>query len=633
MSNKLFPVSVSEADEKALKATAAECRAAILSMTTLAASGHPGGSMSSIDILLTLYRYADISPANINDYARDKVIASIGHISPAVYSTLAVNGFFPMDDAISQFRLAGSLYEGHIERSVVGVEWTTGNLGQGLSAACGMALAAKIKGENSYVYVIMGDGEQQKGQLTEAKRFATKYNLSNIIAFIDANNLQICGKTCDVMPQSFIDEYSATGWNVLTADGHDYNSIVAAVNKAQQSDKPTVIIASTTMGKGVSFMENKHKYHGSPLSEDDYKKAIVELGLTPDLDRYKALRKTFTGAEHKLPNRDVLVNPIPAHIYKADEKTDCRSAAGLVMTAMAESSVTGNNKGVPFVAFDCDLAGSIKTADIEKNFPERFIQCGISEHNAATVASAASVCGIVPFFTTFTMFAVVEVYNQLRMADINGTNMKVISTHAGVDVGEDGRTHQCIDYLGLMRNLFSFQVITPADPNQTDAAVRYAAVHQGNVAVIMGRSKVPTITAEDGKPLFGEGYQFQYGKIDEVRKGKIPLLSYGGMLYRALKVKELVPELGVYNVSTPTTPNREEIIELAKAGVIFTYEDHNPYSGLYASVCEIVASEGLACKVIPFGVTKYAYSGTPDDVFKLLGLSPEGVAAVIKKKI
>jgi len=154
-----FPEKISDADRLELVANAKICRGNILAMTTLAASGHPGGSMSSIDILLTLYKFASIFPENQTDSERDRIIVSIGHISPGVYTALAVNGFFRLEDAISQFRLAGSLFEGHIERSVPGVEWTTGNLGQGLSVACGFALAAKLKREEHFIYILMGDGE------------------------------------------------------------------------------------------------------------------------------------------------------------------------------------------------------------------------------------------------------------------------------------------------------------------------------------------------------------------------------------------------------------------------------------------------------------------------------------------
>lgn len=245
-------------------------RAAILGMTTLAASGHPGGSMSSIDLILALYSIIKHDPRQPSWPGRDRIVVSNGHISPAVYSALALNGYHLMDDAVAQFRLMGSPFEGHIEREVTGVEWSSGNLGQGLSAGAGMALASRINQIPYRVYVLMGDGEQQKGQLSEARRFARKYELNNLTAIVDYNGLQISGNIFDVMPQNIRENWESDGWQVLEADGHNFVEIFAALESAHNSEIPTMILARTVMGKGVPFMENQHKYHGSPLSRNDW---------------------------------------------------------------------------------------------------------------------------------------------------------------------------------------------------------------------------------------------------------------------------------------------------------------------------------------------------------------------------
>ena len=181
--------TLTQKDFEKIETLANQARINILHMTTLAGSGHPGGSMSAIDILLTLYHMAHVDSKNPRLPDRDRIVVSNGHISPGVYSALGAMGFFNAEDAISEFRLAGSIFEGHVERFVPGVEWTTGNLGQGLSAGCGFALAGKINKYNHYTFVIMGDGEQQKGQITEARRFAVKYKLNNLIAIVDYNQL------------------------------------------------------------------------------------------------------------------------------------------------------------------------------------------------------------------------------------------------------------------------------------------------------------------------------------------------------------------------------------------------------------------------------------------------------------
>jgi len=195
------------------------CKADILTMTTLANSGHPGGAISSLDIFLTVYSYAKISPEIVDSPERDKIVISHGHTSAGVYSVLGRLGFFDIDMAISTFRLTGSIFEGHIVRKVPGVEWGTGNLGQGLSAGCGFALADKIHKRDTYTFVLMSDGEQTKGQVAEARRFAIKYGLNNITVVIDYNKIQISGNIEKVMPCKIYENYKADGWEVI--DGVD----------------------------------------------------------------------------------------------------------------------------------------------------------------------------------------------------------------------------------------------------------------------------------------------------------------------------------------------------------------------------------------------------------------------------
>ena len=291
MSCSLKNLSKDELNDLSLKAKLA--RASILKMTTLAGSGHPGGSLSTIDFLLTLYHMIRFDVTNPTWEMRDRVIFSHGHVSPAAYTALGLMGFFSLDDAISQFRLAGSIFEGHVEPDVPGIEWASGNLGQGLSAACGFALGCKKKKLDNHVFVLMGDGEQQKGQLSEARRFAVKYNLNNIIGFIDYNQLQIGGDIKKIMPQNIKENCLSDGWEVIEIDGHNYQEIYDSLQQAVISSKPVLILANTVMGKGISFMENKAGFHGSTLSEDDLSKALEELGMENDLSKYKIMRENF----------------------------------------------------------------------------------------------------------------------------------------------------------------------------------------------------------------------------------------------------------------------------------------------------------------------------------------------------
>lgn len=623
-------------DKQELEQLAAQCRGDILKCTTLAASGHPGGSMSTIDMLLTVYKFANISPENWGSSTRDRIYVSHGHVSPAVYSALGRNGFFDVDKAIGEFRLAGSIYEGHIERMVNGVEWTTGNLGQGLSSACGAAIAGRIRDEEFDVYCFMGDGESQKGQQSEARRFAAQHDLKNITAFIDYNKLQISGDIEEVMYQNIKDDYIADGWHVICVDGHDFEKLHGAVTYAKTVDQPVLILAETIMGKGVSFMENIHGYHGKPLSEDQLAEALKELGLENDFDKYKQIRADFVydPSHHELASPEVTVK-YDAKEYGLDVKTDCRSAFGDAIYELVKNSQEDGM--TPFAVFDCDLAGSVKTDKVEKEFPANFIQSGIQEHHTATAAGAASCNGVVAFFADFGVFGVDEVYNQQRLNDLNGAGIKTVTTHVGIDVGEDGKTHQCLDYVGAMRNIFGYRVIVPADPNQTYKAVCYAAENPGNYLVAMGRSKLDTIADISAtKPAFGNDYTFEYGKVDKLTEGDFVIATYGSMTNRALKVAELLKEAGlnaaVLNCSAPLHPDMSAFEGLTDKPV-FVYEDHNEFTGLAATLANKFADEGTGTKIVRFGARGYAYSGKPDAIFKMMGLDPESVAEAIKAEL
>jgi len=606
-----------------------KCRGDILKMTTLAQSGHPGGSLSTIDMLYTLYSAADVDPKDPYNPLRDRIVISNGHISPAVYSTLGNLGFFDIDEAISTFRLAGSIFEGHIERSVPGIEWTTGNLGQGLSAACGMAVAGRVKGLDYDIFVIMGDGEHQKGQICEARRFAVKYNLNNITVLLDYNKLQISGDISKVMPQNIKDEYIADGWFVIDIDGHNIEEIVDALKRVKSIDRPCLIFAKTVMGKNVSFMENIADYHGKPLTEEQLDKALRELGLENNLGFYKDLRSKFSfdPSRHKFHKEVLNINIGIPKVYNTDVSLDNRSAFGNAILDIVQL-----NEDIVAV-FDCDLASSVKTDKVEKEFPRNFFQSGIQEHHTATMAGAASVNGIVSVFADFGVFGVDETYNQQRLNDINHTNLKVVTTHVGIDVGEDGRTHQCLDYVGAMRNLYGFKVIVPADPNQTDKAIRFAMKEYGNFLIAMGRSKTPVIADENGKPFYGENYIFNYGKGDILRDGAIPLITYGAMTPYALKVRELLAnklDIAVIVFSTPIAPDIE-LLKRYKAQSVFVYEDHNRFTGLGVILSQKVCEEGLHMRIYTFGAEHYPYSGKPSDVLKIMGLDPASVAVKIEK--
>lgn len=263
-----------------LKKTATKIRMGIITAVASAGSGHPGGSLSLTDILTYLYfKEMRIDPNNRKDPNRDRFVLSKGHCSPGLYSTLANRGFFPVDD-LKGFRQTNSYLEGHPNMDKVpGVDMSTGSLGQGISAAVGMALAGKIDKKDYRVYTALGDGELQEGQVWEASMTAAHYKLDNLTAFIDYNGLQIDGKITDVMnPEPIAEKFIAFGWNVIEIDAHDFDQLEAAVNKAKETKgKPTMIVAHSVKGKGVSYMENQASWHGSAPKKEQAEQAYAEL--------------------------------------------------------------------------------------------------------------------------------------------------------------------------------------------------------------------------------------------------------------------------------------------------------------------------------------------------------------------
>lgn len=610
---------------------ARHARGDIISMTSVAASGHPGGSLSSLEMCLVVF-----SCANLSGAVRDRIVVSHGHTSPAVYASLARLGYLPVDEVVAFFRRAKSPYEGHVVKGIPFIDWSTGNLGQGLSAGCGLALAAKVRREDFHVYVLMSDGEQAKGQVAEARRFAHKYGLSNITVVIDVNGIQISGTTDAVMPVNIGKDYVADGWDVIDVDGHDAGALYKALRQARKLANPVCIAAHTVIGKGVPFMEGKAEYHGKPLNRKEMTDAAAALGIEDRTDYYREKRK---GVWEWRPE---VGNPEPPAIdtgapftYTDDDKIDNRTAFGKALKDIGEKNIP---LGRPVCVLDCDLATSVKSAEFARAFPEYFFQGGVQEHNTATVGGALSTMGILTFFAAFGAFGMDEVYNQQRLNDINKTDLKLVLTHLGLDVGEDGKTHQCIDYIGLARSLYHFKPVVPADANQIDRAVRYAAATAGNFMIGTGRSQWPVVGAEDGGLFFSNGYRFVYGRMDVIRKGMdAAIITYGGMVARAIKIRAALQAtrkyVAVINMPCVTEIDEETMAGLLTTPYIVTYEDHNPETGIGAGLASWLLDHGYRGRMARFGVKDYGLSGETEDILKEEKLDVDSMVEALKKII
>jgi transketolase len=655
---------LTEAQVKKLEALGTAARADILMMTTLASSGHPGGSMSSIDFELVLWGFGNCDPKNPFDPRRDRVVISHGHTSPAAYAALAHLGWFDRSLPLLGFRRGGSPFEGHVERDVPGIDWGTGNLGQGFSAAVGFALAAQLTSGRTWngsawvapgssspnpsvsrVFCAMGDGEQQKGQLSEARRYAVRYGLTNLVALLDWNREQLSGSNEKIMPQHIVADWEADGWRVLEVDGHDVRAVYRAVRDALTGSVPALVACRTVMSRGVPFMEKDgFKWHGAALPADKCHEALAILGAPDELDRWTAERKKPAPDWHAvLPHRPVesvsLPSPGTPRTYPLEKQTDNRSAFGNALADLGALSQAGTAGGVPMAVLDCDLDVSTKTEIFEGKFPHAFFQSGIAEHHTAVLLGALSVAGVHAWWGEFAMFGVAESYNQQRLNDINGANAKLAVTHSGIDVGEDGKTHHSIDYFGLLNSTLGWKVFTPGDPNQTDRVVRWMATHRGNHALVMGRSKIPFALKEDGTPFFAGDYAFDPTRADRVRTGGsgLTLVAAGNVLAHAVDAWNALAKDGsrvdLVSVCAWSDLADEDLAFIARHGLVVTVEDHNPKTGLGTLLQARFNDLGLPARVRKMGVTFYSSSGPAKELFRLMGLDGPAIAAVVREEL
>jgi len=608
-----------------LKVLSKSCRGAIIQMVTNAKSGHPGGSCSMIDYLSLIYAF-------IISQTGEDVVVSNGHVSPAVYSILAEMGYIPRQEVIDTLRKAGSIYEGHITRHVAGVHYGTGPLGIGVSAASGLAIAEKLNGKNRRVFAAVGDGESEEGQVYEMMHFVNKYQLNNYTLFVDYNEVQLSDSLEKIMPIDLVKIFESAHWNVLRVDGHDYAALWDSVGESYHSLKPTVIIGETVMGKGVGFMEQdghdrKATWHGvAPKPEQTEQALANELKMTEDekamLDEFRTMVKWHPKDPKEYEHEPL--TPMPEvkvgqpTILPAGTKTDCRSAYGNALLDLAKL-----NSNV--LAMTADLGGSVKTAVMAKEFPERHIEVGIAEQHMISCAGGLSLTEFIPFASTFGAFMTSRAKDQARVNDINRTNVKMVATHCGLSVGEDGPTHQAIDDMGSFLGLLNTHVLEPADANQTDFIIRFIASHYGNFYVRMGRHKFNIILKEDGTPFYDENYKFEYGKADHVREGDlVTVCAFGSMAAFAVEVADKLKDkvkLDVLIMSAIKKIDREALVKsLNKTGKLITIEDHNPFNGWASQINKAIAEEGLRVKIKNMAVEEYQLSGTSLELYDAAGI-------------
>ena len=647
-----------------LKKISNKAKIDILKMTTVASSGHPGGAMSSLDLFLTTILFSNVFESS--DYIcklkatgtelaekslfkldalkeKDAFILSHGHTAPGWYAALAAFGVVDEDECLSGYRKLGSPFSGHVENNIPLISWDTGSLGQGLSAACAKAIYYKDKASDSQVYVFMGDGEQQKGQISEARRFIKKYELTNIHVFIDYNKLQVNGYIEDVMKQNIKAEWEADGFVTLEINGNDFDDIYIALETSKSDKKNNyVILANTVSGNGVSFMENESRYVASALKNDDCDKALAELkdDSGKGLQYYVDLRKhtDFKKVMEKYPRRDYQndwetitekISNKSKEYYECDHMVDCKVAYSDTLLEMCDEI-----EKTPVYVFDCDLCIAVKTDSFRKKFPGCFFQAGIQEHHTVTCAGALSKELALVFYSDFGVFGLYEPFNQHNLNVLNNANLKTVVTHCGM-IGEDGKTHHCLNYIGVANALFDTKLIVPADANHTKDVLRYAAKHYGNQMVCLGRNVSHIVSGDGNTPFYGADYKFEYGKADIIfESDKRYLVSIGDAFHEAYKaclsMREKGETIGLIYISTPLKID-EELKGVFADKAIFVVEDHNVNCGLYKEISAFLGKNQVMCKLYSVGMDNFGESGNYAELLDKNGLSEEKIIEFIEQ--
>lgn len=589
--------------------------------TSEAASGHPSTCCSAAEIVAALFfaemRYDPRDPQNPDN---DRFVLSKGHGAPILYAAWAEVGFLKREDLLTLRRLDSDL-EGHPTPRLPFVDVGTGSLGQGLAAGVGIALNARRINSDYRTYVLLGDGETAEGSVWEAASVASAYKLDSLCGITDVNALGQSGPTQwqhDTEPLA--SRWRAFGWHVFTVDGHDLVEILDALDKARQTrGRPTMIIARTIKGKGVSLMEGKEGWHGKPLKKgEELDKALAEL-------QTQFVPGDGPPPQPRLPRTVSRPAPRQATIgpsaYKLGDQVATREAYGAAIARLG----TGDER---VVALDGDVKNSTFSEKFEQAHPDRFYQMYIAEQAMIGAAMGLASRGAIPFPSTFAAF-LTRAYDFVRMAAISYLNVKMAGSHAGVSIGEDGPSQMGLEDLAMMRAQPNITVVYPSDAVSTERLIERMAYHPGPAYMRTTRPKMPVI--------YGPDETFEIGGLKVLRESKSDVASVigaGVTLFEALKAYDELKTQGidirVIDLYSVQPVDAAALIRCAREtnGRLITVEDHYAAGGIGDAVAEAVAPEGFTVRRL--AVTEIPRSGAPAELLDRYGISARHIVAAVK---
>ncbi|HKC27271.1 MAG TPA: transketolase [Jatrophihabitans sp.] len=602
---------------------AAQLRVDSIRSSTAAGSGHPTSSMSAADLLAVLitkhlrYDWDDPKAAG-----NDHLIFSKGHASPLLYAVFKAVGVVSDDELMTGYRRFGQRLEGHPTPVLPWVDVATGSLGQGLPDGVGVGLAGKYLDQLPYrIWVLCGDSEMAEGSIWEALDKASHYKLSNLVVMVDVNRLGQRGETelgWDL--DAYARRADAFGARVLEIDGHDLAAIDEALSTAGvgSGDRPTVILARTIKGKGFSEIENSPDWHGKPLPPDMAERAIAELGGERNVVVRGPRPEPATPATPSAPDPEAALPE-----YPVGEKIATRKAYGDALVAI------GARDG-RVVALDAEVSNSTYANEFAHAYPQRYFEMYIAEQQMVAAATGLAVRGYRPFASTFAAFFT-RAYDFIRMGAISRANLRLVGSHAGVEIGADGPSQMALEDLSMMRAVHGSTVLYPSDGTST-------------VALVQAMAETPGIsymrTTRGGYPgIYPGSEQFPVGGSKVLRSGEdVTLIGAGVTLHACLQAADALSEDGImarvidcYSVKPIDTATLAAAAE-ATSGRVVVAEDHHPEGGLGSAVMAALIATGQPhLSIEHLAVREMPGSGTTEELLAWASIDAEHIAAAARR--
>jgi transketolase len=593
----------------------------ILASTTEAGSGHPTSSLSATD-LMTALLFSGIFRFDVDNTGHpnnDRLIFSKGHASPLLYALWAAAGKLTEDELMT-LRKFGSPLEGHATIDFSYAEASTGSLGQGLSIGVGMALNAKYIDKLPYkTYVLLGDSEMAEGSIWEAIQIASHYKLGNLTGIIDVNRLGQRGETMYGHDLNAYEKRVASfGWIPVVINGHNFDEILDAFEKAFKSeDKPVMVIARTVKGKGVSFVEDKNGWHGKALKKEELTMALKELGTVDSSIRGEISKPEDLIPEEKMPQKMQGIS------YQADKSVATRKAYGKALVRIFQQFPH-------MVVLDAEVSNSTYSEIFQEAYPEQFFEMYIAEQNMVGTALGLSRRGKIPFVSTFAAFFT-RAFDQIRMSQYSNPNIKFVGSHAGVSIGEDGPSQMGLEDIAMFRTILHSVVLYPSDAVSTEKLVEKAAQYTGLVYIRTTRKETPILYSNDEEFVIGGSKVLRKSNND-----LITVIAAGITLHEALHAHEELKNEGIYirviDLYSIKPIDKETLTEASRVTkAIITAEDHFAEGGLGEAVKSALA--GVTIPVHSLAVRKIPRSGKPAELLDYEEISKNAIVKKIKELV